>query len=196
MSPITFRLVANVVLSAAILSVGLALAASGARAEGANFFTTTHVNMRAGPGTGHRIMDTVPDKQIVTVTGCVADQSWCLVEWDGRSGWLSSRFITRPAPLGSFALQAKILDIPVVDFERGMVIEPAGDGRKSGSVDKAEAAPGKPEGPIFVIYANGSDIGVAKGNRIVIPERTALPADSVPEETLLTNDDLLGADLS
>lgn len=196
MSPITFRLVANVVLSAAILSVGLAFAASGARAEGANFFTTTHVNMRTGPGTDHRVMDTVPDKQIVTVTGCIAEQDWCLVEWDGRSGWLSSKFITRPAPIGSFALQAKILDIPVVDFERGMVIEPAASNRKPGASSAPAVAENAPDGEIFVIYADRSGNGLAQGNRIVIPERTALPAASVPEETLLTNDDLLGADLS
>jgi uncharacterized protein YraI len=64
------------------LSAGAALAATA----------TASVNVRTGPGTQYRAIDTLSAGQRVSVV----DQSggWCAVEKPGANGWVSCRYLT------------------------------------------------------------------------------------------------------
>ena len=60
-------------------------AASSAVATGA-------VNVRTGPGTGYRIVDSLTKGEQVRVTECAAN--WCLVHRRGPDGWVSARYLS------------------------------------------------------------------------------------------------------
>lgn len=64
------------------LSAGAALAATA----------TASVNVRSGPGTQYRVVDTLSPGQRVSVT----DESggWCEINQSGPDGWVSCRYLT------------------------------------------------------------------------------------------------------
>jgi uncharacterized protein YraI len=53
------------------------------------------LRIRSGPGQGHPIVGTIPAGESVEVTRCVvpddgiSQYEWCLVEFEGVSGWAS-----------------------------------------------------------------------------------------------------------
>lgn len=49
------------------------------------------LNMRTGPGTNYQVLGVLPGGAIVDVEGCRG--SWCRVEYRGRQGWTSARFL-------------------------------------------------------------------------------------------------------
>lgn len=53
---------------------------------------TTHaLNLRSGPGLGHRVVAAMPAGARVNVGPCSG--SWCRVSWRGTQGWASARYI-------------------------------------------------------------------------------------------------------
>lgn len=54
--------------------------------------STTDLNMRAGPGTNHRVIGGIPAGGVVDVRTCHGN--WCQVTYRGRVGWASARFLT------------------------------------------------------------------------------------------------------
>lgn len=86
-------------LAAFIGTAGLANATSfasppeqGRQAEQA--YVTTNVNLRAGPGTNHRVIGKLTRGDFVNVLSCQG--SWCQVQAGGQpDGWVSGRFIGR-----------------------------------------------------------------------------------------------------
>jgi uncharacterized protein YraI len=71
--------------------VGALLAGSCASAVARPAFTTFNANLRSGPGVGSAIVDIVPDQAPIEVRSCSG--SWCLVDWEGAEGYLSSTLI-------------------------------------------------------------------------------------------------------
>ena len=55
--------------------------------------TGNDVNMRSGPGTGYRVVDTLPYGAQVTVTDR-SDGSWYAISYNGKSGYMASRYIS------------------------------------------------------------------------------------------------------
>ncbi len=55
--------------------------------------TTANVNLRSGPGTGFRVMTTIPDGSDVDVEQCDASGSWCAVSVDDRTGFMSGSYL-------------------------------------------------------------------------------------------------------
>jgi uncharacterized protein YraI len=55
--------------------------------------TTADLNMRAGPGTSHRVILTIPRGGRVTVNGCTAGFSWCDVVFAQSKGWVTSQYL-------------------------------------------------------------------------------------------------------
>jgi uncharacterized protein YraI len=56
-------------------------------------YSTTHLNLRAGPGTQYPIVG-VMNRQVQTeITGCLADWSWCAMRVDGKTGWAASQYL-------------------------------------------------------------------------------------------------------
>ncbi len=66
---------------ALLVSAGIASAAT----------VTNDLNLRSGPGTGYRVIDTMPAGAHVNVIGCTGN--WCRVNWRGRVGYASSSYL-------------------------------------------------------------------------------------------------------
>ncbi len=55
--------------------------------------TTTNVNMRSGPGTGNAVIRTLSKGEAVEVADCDEAASWCAVEVNGQSGFVSGQYL-------------------------------------------------------------------------------------------------------
>jgi hypothetical protein len=73
-----------------LLGAGAALILSAGAAGAAT--VTTGLNLRSGPGTGYRVVDTMPAGAHVAVVRC--NGAWCRVNWNGEVGYASASFIT------------------------------------------------------------------------------------------------------
>ena len=52
------------------------------------------MNLRAGPGTDYDKVTSVPAGTGVTALGTNEDGSWVVVNYDGKSGWLKTEFLS------------------------------------------------------------------------------------------------------
>lgn len=93
--------------------------AAPAAAVAARGYATTDVNMRAGPGTGYPVVETVPADAHLNIHGCLSDGAWCDVSWHGERGWVSAdhldyyyrnRYVYFPD-------YVDVIDYPVVWFD-------------------------------------------------------------------------------
>lgn len=136
----------------------------------ANLFTTTDVNMRAGPGMAHAKATVVPAGQIVTVLGCVGGYAWCRIDWSGRRGWVFTKTLTRPRLNGRFKDYAEGIGVPVVEFDPGepsadtvepagtrVIVQRVGTGQKADRLDGPASFAGDPNGDLL-----GGDVGLQK----------------------------------
>lgn len=65
---------------------------------------TADLNLRAGPGTQYRVIGAMPRGARVEVLGC--SRGWCEVQWGGRRGFASERFLSPAvAPRGGGSLE-------------------------------------------------------------------------------------------
>ncbi|MBU1306502.1 MAG: SH3 domain-containing protein [Alphaproteobacteria bacterium] len=78
-------------VAGALAAVAL-LATSGA-AFAATAYATSNVNVRSGPGTHYRAVDTLTRGERVDVQQCRG--SWCYVEKRGPDGWVSANYLSR-----------------------------------------------------------------------------------------------------
>jgi uncharacterized protein YraI len=103
--------IAGLVVAALLLTIpSAALAARG--------IVTTAVSMRAGPGIGFPVVDRIPGGARVNIHGCLRDNSWCDVSWDGDRGWVSAEYLeyfyrNRYVYLPDYV---DVIDVPVVPF--------------------------------------------------------------------------------
>jgi uncharacterized protein YraI len=73
------------------LMLGGLLMLAGASAANAAV-VSGDLNLRSGPGTGYRVMDTMPAGSYVDVIGCTG--SWCRVEFGGTVGYASANYLS------------------------------------------------------------------------------------------------------
>ena len=78
-----FALAAGIVLA----SAGTALAAPGR--------ATADLNLRSGPGTAYRVIDTMPAGAVVDIRGCRG--AWCRVDFQGATGFAAANLLSGPA---------------------------------------------------------------------------------------------------
>ncbi|WDR05094.1 SH3 domain-containing protein [Devosia rhodophyticola] len=71
----------------------LAMLASTACAFAATAYASTNVNVRSGPSTQYRAIDTLRRGERVDVQYCQG--SWCYVQKAGPDGWVSSNYLDR-----------------------------------------------------------------------------------------------------
>lgn len=71
---------------AAITGLGFASAAVADQA-------TASVNVRSGPGTQYRVVDTLYPGEDVNIETCRSN-GWCLIEHYGPDGWVSARYLS------------------------------------------------------------------------------------------------------
>lgn len=87
----------KLIMTAAV--AGGAVLATTVASLAAPAVVTGNVNVRSGPGTQYRVVDTVRRGERVDVDRCRG--SWCFVEKRGPDGWIASRFLSnrdRPRP--------------------------------------------------------------------------------------------------
>lgn len=51
------------------------------------------VNVRSGPGTNFRVVDTLQQGEQVTRSQCTNDESWCYITHDGPDGWVANNYL-------------------------------------------------------------------------------------------------------
>jgi uncharacterized protein YraI len=61
-------------------------------AEAAVTRTTSHLNMRFGPGADFRRVTTIPPGQTINVLGCTGN--WCAVIWRRHQGYVNARYLS------------------------------------------------------------------------------------------------------
>jgi uncharacterized protein YraI len=106
----TFKLAS----AALMLSMASALAAHAAPG-----YSTADVNIRSGPDTDFPSVGVIREGDNVDVRGCLNDESWCDVIWDGNRGWVFSEYLAfdyrgEVTPLPDVGLSA--FRIPIVAF--------------------------------------------------------------------------------
>jgi uncharacterized protein YraI len=57
-------------------------------------YTTADVNMREGPGTGYRVIVTIPAGSSVLVHDCLNNRRWCDVSWRDDRGYVFDRYLS------------------------------------------------------------------------------------------------------
>jgi uncharacterized protein YraI len=83
------------------------------------------LNLRSGPGTNYRILGSMPGGAIVDVEGCRG--GWCRVDYRGREGWASARYLGEPrqvrrgppAHAPAYGYRERVRPAPGVTFEFG-----------------------------------------------------------------------------
>ncbi|MFC3703402.1 SH3 domain-containing protein [Devosia honganensis] len=83
------KLLASGLAALAVLVTTVAVSAAPAVATG-------NVNVRSGPGTSYRVIDTLRRGERVDVDHCRG--SWCFVEKRGLNGWVSSSYLDSGRP--------------------------------------------------------------------------------------------------
>jgi uncharacterized protein YraI len=85
-SKVKIRIVAGAALALAMLGATAAQAAAPG-------YTTANVNIRTGPDTEFPSVGVIREGDDIFVEGCLRDESWCDVRWDGNRGWVYSEYI-------------------------------------------------------------------------------------------------------
>ena len=77
-----------------LIGAVLALTTMGAATvQAAPGFSTANVNIRTGPDIDFPSMGVIPEGEPVEIRGCLRDESWCDVSWDGGRGWVYSEYL-------------------------------------------------------------------------------------------------------
>lgn len=103
-------------LAAAVAALAMM---GGVVAQAAPGYSTANVNMRTGPDTEFPSVGVIPEGDSVNVRGCLRDESWCDVIWQGNRGWVFSEYLAfdyrgQVTPLPDVGLSA--FGLPVVAF--------------------------------------------------------------------------------
>jgi uncharacterized protein YraI len=105
-----------------VAAVAAAVALGATAAEAAPGYATANVNMRTGPDTEFPSVGVIPEGASVFVEGCLRDESWCDVRWEGNRGWVYSEYLGfdyrgEVAPLPDLGLAA--VRVPIIVFRAG-----------------------------------------------------------------------------
>jgi len=102
------------------LALGLAALLPGA-ASAATAIATTNVNLRAGPSTAYPPVNVVRGGEDVQVFGCLANRSWCDVDFYGQRGWMSSNYLAfvRGGQRYTGARSVEYIGAPVISYSFG-----------------------------------------------------------------------------
>lgn len=74
---------------------------AGAASAQTSAMTWTDLNLRSGPGPMYSVLGVIPANGLVTVHGCLADASWCQVNYGEAAGWASGSYLTTSVALAS-----------------------------------------------------------------------------------------------
>ena len=125
-----------------------------AYAESASVIGTA-VNLREGPGTAYRILDTLPAGTIVEVTDR-SNGSWYKVSFGGRSGYMSSGYLQLlGSPEQATVIYSEAASSPAAEGEAVIILDgqsPTGQGGGTASVIIGSSpAAAQPETPAATV---------------------------------------------
>jgi len=112
----------------------------------ATAYSSTSLNVRAGPGTGYRVVDTLRDGERVDIDHCNRGYTWCHISHRGPDGWVAARYLNdrrygQRRPVNRFGLS---LNIPQLDLRFG--VGPRGPYADRGG-DRGRRGPDSRRGP-------------------------------------------------
>ena len=70
-------------------------------------YTTTNLNMRYGPGVGYDIITSLPKGTPVSIDE-YCDCKWVVVEYGGRIGYISTKYLTNNPPRKEFKRETRV----------------------------------------------------------------------------------------
>ncbi|HZH06206.1 MAG TPA: SH3 domain-containing protein [Lautropia sp.] len=81
-------------------------------------YTTTAVNLRAGPDSDYPLVRWLPEGTAVEVRGCLADYRWCDVEAYGDRGWVSASYLVYPYQNSNVPIvtYGPVIGLPLIGF--------------------------------------------------------------------------------
>ena len=99
----------NLVLGASLTFLVIAATPVLAQSDATSGVAVGDVNLRAGPGTGHRLITTIPAGASVEVISC---ERWCELRYGENTGWATANYIeivtaeetTQPEPAAANVL--------------------------------------------------------------------------------------------
>jgi uncharacterized protein YraI len=111
-------------ISVAAVAVGIAVLSGPASAL--TSFSTSHLNLRTGPGTQYPIVGVMNRNVPSELHGCLADYSWCSVTVAGVSGWASAEYLVMDTTgqIEHVGSDGKKLGVPVIVAEGVAAVEP------------------------------------------------------------------------
>ena len=96
-----------------IVAVLVAFATFGsAAAHAERAFTMADVNLRTGPDVAFPSIDVILEGETVDIAGCLRDESWCDVSWEGGRGWVFSEYLA----VEDDGHMVALLDVGLVGF--------------------------------------------------------------------------------
>lgn len=106
----------KVLFLTAVVTAGMVVAGA---AQAANAIVTAALNVRTGPGTGYRVIGSIPNRSPINVHSCTTAYRWCQVSYGGFSGWASSRYLAMREGVSSsssddFGRTAALIGIPLI----------------------------------------------------------------------------------
>lgn len=147
--------------------------ASAASAEVA-FTAGTDLNLRSGPGGNYEVLGVIPAAQPVMIDGCLAEANWCQVNYDGKTGWAASDYLTvagvPAADAGVVVLSQRPADVEV----KTVTYTDASDQAASAAAGAAAGATagamlgGPPGAMIGLILGNATGAAVAEPTTEVV----------------------------
>lgn len=93
--PLRSALAASILLASGVAASATMIAVEPPREDDRfeQAYVTANANVRAGPGTNHRVVNRLTRGDFVNVGECRG--TWCYVDVHGGNGWLSGRLIGR-----------------------------------------------------------------------------------------------------
>lgn len=55
--------------------------------------TTTHLNLRVGPGTNHAVVTSIPINTAIKLQHCIKHTNWCKVSYNSHTGFVSYNYL-------------------------------------------------------------------------------------------------------
>jgi uncharacterized protein YraI len=171
---------------ARLITVATALVGTVAGVQSALAFSavsTTHLNLRAGPGPQYAVIATINHDDRVDVQGCLKEITWCDVNWGDLQGWAAGEYLAYDSDAGVrvLPLVGDAIEIPVVTYEAVDEVVPQVVGEVVGAKGYVEAiSPAEPVSAYVIaqaidtVYVNGEVVVGA-----VVPE--TVPLYAIPE---------------
>ncbi|NYH12912.1 SH3 domain-containing protein [Paraburkholderia bryophila] len=101
-------------------AAGLLAVSAGAHAQ-SQAYTSSTVNVRAGPASDYPIVAQLPGGVPLTVMGCLSNYQWCDVAAPNLRGWVYAGRLTYPYQGGNVPVMnyGTVIGLPIVTFSIG-----------------------------------------------------------------------------